>query len=112
VKLLVLQKLHVELYCSAGDASSKPEKKKTTKKGGGVGAMAVHRAPLLEHGAKSPPQVCSQKNNISRLSIMAHIRGLTTSAMPELPYPANLCNVEHWCNLIPHPSVFSKNRNL
>jgi len=73
-----------------------------------VGAMAVHRAPLLEHGAKSPPQVSSQKNNISRLSTLAHIRGLTTSAMPELPYPANLCNVEHWCNPIPHPSYFLK----
>jgi hypothetical protein len=68
-------------------------KKETTKKGGGVGAIAVHRALLLEHGAKSPPQVSSQKNYISRLSTMTHIRGLTTSAMPELPYPANLCNV-------------------
>jgi hypothetical protein len=47
--------------------------KKTTKKGGGVGAMAVHRAPLLEHGAKSLPHVSSQKNYISRLSTMAHI---------------------------------------
>jgi hypothetical protein len=41
-----------------------PKKKKPTNKGGDVGAMAVHRAPLLEHGAKSPPQVSSRKNNI------------------------------------------------
>jgi hypothetical protein len=35
------------------------KKKTTTRKGGGLGAMAVHRAPLLEHVAKSPPQVSS-----------------------------------------------------